>query len=135
MVGALARNFRSANRSEVLAHFLLSTWGTVTSVSPMDDYGIDLYCTLTENIGLRSIVTDYYSVQVKSTDDPWLFDTPESIQWLFVIVHVVGSIAKKGLVQALSVVHYRGHVIGTGAASCNARRSARANSSIVVEVG
>jgi len=83
MVGALARNLRSANRSEVLAHFLLSSWGTVTSVPPIDDYGVDLYCTLTENVGLRSIVTDYYSVQVKSTDDPWKFDTPEAIQWIF----------------------------------------------------
>jgi hypothetical protein len=83
MPGTLARNFRSANRSEVLAHFLLSTWGTVTSVAPVDDYGIDLYCTLAENIGLRSIVTDYYSVQVKSSDDPWVFDTPEAIKWLF----------------------------------------------------
>ena len=83
MPGTLARNFRSANRSEVLAHFLLSTWGTVTSVAPVDDYGIDLYCTLAESIGLRSIVTDYYSVQVKSSDDPWVFDTPEAIKWLF----------------------------------------------------
>jgi len=83
MPGTLARNFRSANRSEVLAHFLLSTWGTVTSVAPVDDYGIDLYCTLTENVGLRSIVTDYYSVQVKSNDDPWVFETKEEIRWLF----------------------------------------------------
>lgn len=83
MPGALARNFRSANRSEVLAHFLLSTWGTVTSVAPVDDYGIDLYCTLTENAGLRSIVTDYYSVQVKSSDAPWVFDSPDAIKWLF----------------------------------------------------
>jgi hypothetical protein len=83
MVGALPRNFRLANRSEVLAHFLLSAWGTVTSVTPIDDYGIDFYCTLTENVGLRSIVTDYYSVQVKSTDDPWEFDTPSEIRWLF----------------------------------------------------
>lgn len=83
MVGALARNFRSANRSEVLAHFLLSSWGTVTSVSAGDDYGIDLYCTLTEEIGLRAIVTDYYSVQVKSTDEPWVFESPEAIKWLF----------------------------------------------------
>jgi hypothetical protein len=83
MPGVLPRNFRSANRSEVLAHFLLSTWGTVTSVTPIDDYGIDLYCTLTENVGRQSIVTDYYSVQVKSTDDPWVFETQEAIRWLF----------------------------------------------------
>jgi hypothetical protein len=83
MPGILARNFRSASRSEVLAHFLLSTWGTVTSVAPADDYGIDLYCTLIENAGLRSLVTDYYSVQVKSSDAPWVFETKEDVEWLF----------------------------------------------------
>jgi hypothetical protein len=83
MPGALAPNLRSANRSEVLAHFLLSTWGTVTSVAPIDDYGIDLYCTLTERVGRKSIVTDYYSAQIKSSDDPWEFKTPAAIRWLF----------------------------------------------------
>ena len=82
MPGASARNFRSANRSEVLAHFLLSSWGTVSSVLPVDDYGIDFYCTLTEPVGRRSIVTDYYSLQVKSNDDPWVFKTSDAIKWL-----------------------------------------------------
>ena len=57
-------------------------WGTVSSILPVDDYGIDFYCTLMQDDGLRSIVTDYYSLQVKSNDDPWEFQTPAAIKWL-----------------------------------------------------
>jgi hypothetical protein len=83
MVGAVARNFHEAGRSEILADFLLSGWGTVTPVRRQDDFGVDLYCTLNRNAGQRSIVTEYYSVQVKSNDDPWEFKSPDEIQWLF----------------------------------------------------
>ncbi len=82
MVGAVTRNFHSGGRSELLADYLFSGWGTVTPARRQDDYGVDLYCTLTENVGQRSIVTDYYSVQVKSNDDPWLFTSADEIRWL-----------------------------------------------------
>jgi hypothetical protein len=83
MVGAVARNFHTASRSEILADYLLSGWGTVTPVRRQDDFGVDLYCTLTASVGQRSTVTDYYSVQVKSNDDPWLFKSADEIRWLF----------------------------------------------------
>ena len=83
MVGAVARNFHSGSRSEVLADFLLSGWGTVTPVRRQDDFGVDLFCTLTAAVGQRSVVTEYYSVQVKSDSDPWLFKSPDEIKWLF----------------------------------------------------
>lgn len=83
MVGSVPRNFHEGSRSEILADFLLSGWGTVTPVRRQDDFGVDLYCTLTKDIGQRAIVTEYYSVQVKSNDDPWDFTTPDEIQWLF----------------------------------------------------
>lgn len=83
MVGAVARNFHTASRSEILADFLFSGWGTVTPARRSDDYGVDLYCTLTESVGQRSSVTDYYSVQVKSNDDPWRFESAEEVRWLF----------------------------------------------------
>ena len=82
MVGAVAPNLHEGSRSEILADYLFSTWGTVTPVRRQDDYGIDLFCTLTEAIGQRAIVTDYYSVQVKSTDDPWVIEGNNSIKWL-----------------------------------------------------
>jgi hypothetical protein len=83
MVGAVPRNFHDAGRSEILADFLLSGWGTVTPVRRQDDFGVDLYCTLNEEVGRRSIVREYYSVQVKSNDGPWVFETPDEIHWLF----------------------------------------------------
>lgn len=83
MVGAVPRNFHEASRSEILADFLLSGWGTVTPVRRQDDFGVDLYCTLNKPVGRRSIVTEYFSVQVKSNDKPWKFETAAEIQWLF----------------------------------------------------
>jgi len=83
MVGSVARNPHTGSRSEILADYLFSGWGTVTPVRRQDDYGVDLQCTLTEAIGQRAVVTDYYSVQVKSGDGPWVFESDDDIRWLF----------------------------------------------------
>jgi hypothetical protein len=83
MVGSIARNPHTGSRSEILADYLLSGWGTVTPVRRQDDHGIDLHCTLTKSVGKRAVVTDYYSVQVKSGNRPWVFDSPEAVRWLF----------------------------------------------------
>jgi hypothetical protein len=80
MIGAYARNPHEGRRSEILSDYLFSGWGTVTPVH--DDYGIDLYCTLSDSIGQRAVVRDYYVVQVKSGTDPWIFDHRESVKWL-----------------------------------------------------
>lgn len=81
MTGAVAANPHEGSRSEILADYLFSSWGTVTPVRRQDDYGIDLYCTLTDRIGQRAVVCDYFVVQVKSGTDPWVFDHPESVRW------------------------------------------------------
>jgi hypothetical protein len=83
MVGAVARNPHTGSRSEILADYLFTGWGTVTPVRRQDDYGIDLHCTLTEPVGHRAVVTDYYSVQVKSDGKPWTFESADDIRWLF----------------------------------------------------
>jgi hypothetical protein len=41
-----------------------------------------LYCTLAERKGNRSWPIAYYSVQIKSTPDPWEFRGRESVDWL-----------------------------------------------------
>ena len=33
--------------------------------------GLTCHCTLTERVGRRGVVTDYFVVQVKSDTDPW----------------------------------------------------------------
>jgi hypothetical protein len=82
MAGSVARNPHTGSRSEILADYLFSGWGTVTPVRRQDDYGIDLQCTLTEPVGKRAVVTDYYSVQVKSGHRPWVFKSADDIKWL-----------------------------------------------------
>lgn len=82
VTGAIAPNPHEGSRSEIIADYLLSSWGTVTPVRRQDDHGLDLHCTLTERAGQRAFVTDYYSVQVKSDLDPYVFETPDSVRWL-----------------------------------------------------
>jgi hypothetical protein len=82
MTGAYAPNPHEGSRSEILADYLFSSWGTVTPVRRQDDYGFDLYCTLSDRIGQRAVVRDYFVVQVKSGTDPWVFEHEESVQWL-----------------------------------------------------
>lgn len=82
MAGAISPNLHEGSRSEILADYLFSTWGTVTPVRRQDDYGIDLFCTLTKRVGQRAFVTDHYSVQVKSTNDPWVLEGNDSVEWL-----------------------------------------------------
>jgi len=57
-------------------------FGSSAPVLHQEDYGIDLYCTLTERKGQRTWPVAYYSVQIKSNDDPWEFERPESVQWV-----------------------------------------------------
>lgn len=46
MVGAISPNLHEGSRSEILADYLFSTWGTVTPVRRQDDFGIDLFARL-----------------------------------------------------------------------------------------
>jgi hypothetical protein len=81
--GAMAFGFHEGSRSEVLADYLFSAWGTVTPARRQSDYGLDLYCTLTERLGPRARVQEYFSVQVKSSAGAlWAFNDPASVKWL-----------------------------------------------------
>jgi hypothetical protein len=83
MTGATAASFHEGSRSEVLADYLFSAWGTVTPARRQSDYGLDLYCTLTERVGQRGRVREYFSVQVKSSDHAvWEFNDTASVKWL-----------------------------------------------------
>lgn len=82
MVGCTSANFHEAGRSEYLAHYVFSSFGTAVPVPRQEDTGLDLYCTLTERIGQRIWPRAYYAVQVKSTPGPWAFEGPESVRWV-----------------------------------------------------
>ena len=77
MAGAVATNFHEGSRSEYLAQYVFSSFGTAIPVPHQEDSGLDVYCTLLERIGQRAWPRAYYSVQVKSTMAPWVFNSPE----------------------------------------------------------
>jgi hypothetical protein len=80
MVGSIAANLHEGSRSEYLAQFVFSSFGTAIPVPHQEDSGLDIYCTLLERDGQRAWPHAYYSVQVKSTMDPWVFSSPESVR-------------------------------------------------------
>jgi hypothetical protein len=82
MTGSIAANLHEGSRSEYLAQFAFSSFGTAIPVPHQEDSGIDIYCTLLERIGRRSWPRAYYSVQVKSTMRPWVFSGAQSVRWL-----------------------------------------------------
>ena len=67
---------------EYYAGLVLSAVGTASPVPHQEDTGVDYYCTLIEHEGQRGLVTDLFTVQVKSNLEPWVFKTPESVRWL-----------------------------------------------------
>lgn len=82
MPGSIATNWHEGSRSEYLAQYVFSSLGTSTPVPHQEDNGLDLYCTLMEQVGKRSWPTAYFAVQVKSTEDPWVFESADSVRWL-----------------------------------------------------
>jgi hypothetical protein len=79
--GSIAFNFHEGSRSEYLAQFVFSSFGTAIPVPHQEDTGLDIYCTLLERDGRRAWPRAYYSVQVKSTTDPWVFEGTDSVRW------------------------------------------------------
>jgi len=65
-----------------LAQYVFASFGTSVPVPHQEDSGVDLYCTLTEQIRQRAWPRAYFAVQVKSTMDSWRFDSEDSVRWL-----------------------------------------------------
>jgi len=80
--GSVAANLHEGSRSEYLAHFVFSSFGTAIPVPHHEDTGLDIYCTLLERVGQLAWPRAYYSVQVKSTMEPWVFEGADSVRWI-----------------------------------------------------
>jgi hypothetical protein len=80
--GSIAPNFHEGTRSEYLAQYVFSSFGTAVAVPHQEDHGLDLICTLTERIGQRAWAKAPYTVQVKSELKPWVFEGSNSVEWL-----------------------------------------------------
>ena len=82
MVGSIAANLHEGSRSEYLAQFVFSSFGTAIPVPHQEDSGLDIYCTLLERDGQCAWPRAYYAVQVKSDMTPWRFEGQKSVQWI-----------------------------------------------------
>jgi hypothetical protein len=80
--GAIATNYYQGTRSEYLAQYVFSMFGTATQVPHEADHGFDLACTLIRTTGGRGEPYAYYSAQIKSKPDDWVFGVPGSVQWI-----------------------------------------------------
>lgn len=80
--GSTSENFHGGARSEYLAQYVFSSFGTSVPIPRQEDTGIDLYCTLTKRIGKLMWPEVYYSVQVKSDDSALVLQGEDSIRWL-----------------------------------------------------
>jgi hypothetical protein len=54
MTGSIAANLHEGSRSEYLAQFVFSSFGTAIPVPHQEDSGLDIYCTLLERDGQRA---------------------------------------------------------------------------------
>lgn len=82
MPASIAKNAQEGSRSEYLAQYALSSFGTSIPVPHPEDSGIDLYCTLGRRVGKRFLVENHYLVQVKSNKDPISYNGIDEIKWL-----------------------------------------------------
>jgi hypothetical protein len=82
MPGSIAANAYEGYRSEYLALYAFSMFGTAVVLPNEADYGLDLACTLTEREGRVARPYAYYSLQVKSGDLKWEYNNSSKIKWL-----------------------------------------------------
>jgi len=80
--GVTARNTRQGFRSEYIARYFFSAFGTAVEVSQGNDIGIDILCNLTKFNGLLITVKSSYGVQVKSSDDAFTYAGKQATTWL-----------------------------------------------------
>lgn len=69
------------SRSEYLAQYVFASWGTAVVIPHQEDHGIDLTCTLMERVGKLYLARCPYTVQVKSSLDPLVFEG-EEVEWV-----------------------------------------------------
>lgn len=109
MPGSIAKNAQEGTRSEYLAQYALSSFGTAIPVPHPEDSGIDLYCTLGKRIGRRFLVENPYLVQVKSTLKPIVYEGSDEVEWIlshnypFIICVVNKNKARLELFQTVAL--------------------------------
>lgn len=80
-MAGFVHGFHDGSRSEYLAAYVFSSFGTASAIPHQEDHGFDLYCTLADRHGRVAWADKPFSVQVKSTYDPWEFKNRQSVEW------------------------------------------------------
>lgn len=82
MPGSTPYGFHEGSRSEYLAQYAFASWGTAVVVPQQEDHGLDLHCTLMQQVGRRWMAKYPFTVQVKSEMKAVLFDGKEAVRWV-----------------------------------------------------
>jgi hypothetical protein len=82
VTGSIAGNLHQGARSEYLAQYFFTAFGTSVVTPRPEDYGVDLFCTTGRHISNRLLITHYYLVQVKSTLEEVEYQSRDSVRWL-----------------------------------------------------
>ena len=82
MAGSIAANLHEGSRSEYLAQFVFSSFGTAIPVPHQEELRAGHILHAARARRAAGLATAYYSVQVKSTMTPWVFSSPESVRWI-----------------------------------------------------
>ncbi len=80
--GITARNTREGLRSEYIAEYIFSAFGTCIQATPGNDLGIDLICNLTKFEGKLITFKSSYGVQVKSKGKLFKYSGKQATTWL-----------------------------------------------------
>lgn len=80
--GLTARNFREGFRSENLAEYVFSAFGSAVQVTHGNDLGIDLLCNLARFEGNMIFFESTYGVQIKSSGSPFVYKGKQASKWL-----------------------------------------------------
>jgi hypothetical protein len=82
MPGVKSFGFHEGSRSEYLAQYAFASWGTAVVIPQQEDHGLDLQCTLMQQVGGRLLAKWPYTVQVKSKMEPWVLEGKEEVRWV-----------------------------------------------------
>jgi hypothetical protein len=80
-MAGIPHGYHEGSRSEYLALYVLSSFGTASPIPHQEDHGFDLYCTLADRQANMLWPQLPYTVQVKSNPDPWQLKNRNSVEW------------------------------------------------------
>jgi hypothetical protein len=77
----IAHGFHEGSRSEYLAQYAFSGFGTASAIPHQEDHGFDLYCTLNERRGAMTWPEMPFTLQVKSANEKLVLKNSDSVEW------------------------------------------------------